>query len=434
MGTCSGNVSKYMPSHSDPNSNQDEISNSVEATWSNRRILWLLAIGTLIVTLIWHAPQEIRYVSEHIRELFITVVLSMVGAYLLRPAVKALLRQPWLGRQRSGRVWATILVFVGCGLAIWLFVLLGLKPVVADVREIWASFVPSNPEERARVLEQWKASLQAALLPYRAILPVDLDDLERAVPGWLGRGAGAMGERLSKSFSPGFLVELILVPVLIFYFLTDGPAIRAEARLLAPLEWRARGARMLGDFDRVLDGYIRGQVWMCLIAWILVTVGLLVLGVPYAFTLGMVAGLTRAIPVVGPLLGGIPLVLVCLITTKSMQITSALLIAFTLMHFLESKVLLPKIIGHEVDLHPVSVIISLLIGMEFFGFMGVFLAVPIAAVLKIFLTEYHESRLNQARLRHDEASAQDAIRAQTLADPTNEMSENFDHPSHIDLK
>ena len=408
--------------------NQNTSESDAES-WSNRRIFWLLAVGTLIVSLIWHAPQEIRYISEHIRELFITVVLSMTGAYLLRPAVRTLLRQPWLNRQRSGRMWATILVFVGCGLVIWLFVLLGLKPVVADVREMWSSFVPSNPEERARVLETWKASLQAALEPYRAILPISLADIERETPGWLGRGAGALGERLSKSFSPGFLVELILVPVLIFYFLTDGPAIRAEARLLAPLEWRARGARMMADFDRVLDGYIRGQVWMCIIAWILVTLGLLVLGVPYAFTLGMVAGLTRAVPVIGPLLGGIPLVVVCLITTQSMEKTSALLIGFTLMHFLESKVLLPKIIGHEVDLHPVSVIISLLIGMEFFGFLGVFLAVPIAAVLKIFLTEYHEARLQKARARGDEATAQAAIQAQTLVDPTNNMSENFGHPS-----
>jgi predicted PurR-regulated permease PerM len=129
---------------------------------------------------------------------------------------------------------------------------------------------------------------------------------------------------------------------------------------------------------------------MCIIAWILVTLMLLVLNVPYAFTLGLVAGLTRAIPIVGPILGGIPLLLVCQFYTGSTQTTLALLSGFTLMHFLESKVLLPKIVGHHVDLHPVSVILSLLIGMEFFGFIGVFLAVPIAAVMKILLAEFHD--------------------------------------------
>jgi predicted PurR-regulated permease PerM len=118
----------------------------------------------------------------------------------------------------------------------------------------------------------------------------------------------------------------------------------------------------------------------------------LALGVRYPFTLGIIAGLTRAIPVIGPLLGAIPLALVCFLTTNSVSTTSLLLLGFTLMHFLESKVLLPRVIGHEVDLHPVTVIIALLVGMEFFGFLGVFLAVPLAAILKIILAEWHAGR------------------------------------------
>jgi predicted PurR-regulated permease PerM len=178
----------------------------------------------------------------------------------------------------------------------------------------------------------------------------------------------------------------------VFYFLCDGPALRTEARLLVPEEWRPRLSRMTAHLDRVFDGYIRGQMLMCLIAWIIVTLMLLALGVKYAFTLGIIAGLTRAVPVIGPLLGAIPLAVVCFVTTRSVPTTALLLLGFTLMHFLESKVLLPQIIGHEVDLHPVTVILALLIGMEFFGIMGVFLAVPIAAVLKIALAEWHEGR------------------------------------------
>jgi len=88
--------------------------------------------------------------------------------------------------------------------------------------------------------------------------------------------------------------------------------------------------------------------------------------------------------------------IVCLIYTQNVQTTIILLGAFMLMHLLESKILLPKIVGHHVDLHPVSVIIALLIGLEFFGFIGVFLAVPIAAVIKIMLVEY--SRNQDAKL------------------------------------
>ena len=79
--------------------------------------------------------------------------------------------------------------------------------------------------------------------------------------------------------------------------------------------------------------------------------------------LGIIAGLTRAVPIIGPLLGALPLTLVCFVTTRSVPTTGLLLLGFTLMHFLESKVLLPQVIGHEVDLHPVTVILALLIGM-----------------------------------------------------------------------
>ena len=363
--------------------------------WSDRRILLLLALGTLVVSVVWHAPRWMHFIGERAGELIITLVLAMSFTYLLRPAILAIHRTRVFGggTSRAGRMWATILIF-GLGLLVlWLFVLVGLKPIVGDMRELWGSFLPRDPQESAAMVAKWKASLKLALAPYSSVLPFNIEDIDQSIPLWIRAGAGWVTTKLSHSVSPSFIVELILVPVLVFYFLTDGPAIRGEARLLCPPSWRLRSREMLAHLDRVLDGYIRGQVWMCIIAWVLVTIGLLILRVPYAFTLGMVAGLTRAVPVIGPLLGGIPLAMVCLISTKSIETTGILLAGFTLMHFLESKVLLPKIVGHEVDLHPVSVIVSLLIGMEFFGFLGVFLAVPIAAVLKIVLADWHAARL-----------------------------------------
>ncbi len=385
-----------------------------EGRWGNKRILWLLAVGTLIVSLVWHAPNEVRYVFERAGELFLTLVLAMTGTYLMRPSVNALMRLPFLRQRRNGRMLATIVVFIGAILLLWLFFLLGLKPIGRDVRELWSNFMPADPADRALKMQAWKDSLRSALTPFAGLLPFKLEEMDAALAAYTQQGAHWVAGKLTHSFSPGFIVELILIPVLVFYFLTDSHALRAEARLLAPREWRPQGSRMLSNLDRVLDGYIRGQLIMCLIAWVFVTLLLLVLHVPYAFTLGMVAGLTRAVPVIGPLLGGVPLILITLLKTGSTQIALTLLIAFTLMHFLESKVLLPKIVGHEVDLHPVTVILSLLVGMEFFGFMGVFLAVPIAALLKILLTEMHEKRAQAAARHGDAATLRDVREANAL--------------------
>jgi predicted PurR-regulated permease PerM len=365
-----------------------------ETEWSNRRIFFVLALGTFIVSAIWHLPREFDFLSEHTGEIVFALVISMGFTYMLRPVVNAFEKVIQASTRRQSRAAATTLVFVFAIALIYIFANIGLKPIVHDAQGFWQSFAAQNATERTTMIEGWKHSVDQALAPYRDFLPPEVTrDAEDAIPNFILSAKEAVSARWLGWFSHiGFLVELILIPVLVFYFLADGPSLRSELKVLCLPQWRARGAEILNHLDRVLDGYIRGQVLMCLIAWILVTIGLLILRVPHAFTLGMLAGLTRAVPIIGPLLGAIPIALVCLLTTQSIQITGFVLLGFTAMHFLESKVLLPKVIGHEVDLHPVSVIIALLLGMEFFGFIGVFLAVPVAALGKVLLLEWQESR------------------------------------------
>ncbi len=363
------------------------ISPREQRHWSDRRILILIALASLIVTVIWHLPQEAEFLSERTGELFLALTLAMATVYILRPVVRGFERL--FGSSHKGKMWATLATFVLAGALLYLMFLVGFKPVQQDVGELLRNFWPKDPGARMALIQQWQASINAALEPYRSFLPADVSADPAYLQEQLKPITKGLGQWLkSQSTHLGFIVEVLLIPVLAFYFLAEGPQIRREARLFVPATWRAPMTRMAHHFDFVLDGYVRGQLWMCIIAWVLVTITLLILGVPHAVTLGLIAGITRAIPVIGPLLGAIPLLVVCLFYTKSVQTTGILLGAFMLMHLLESKILLPKIVGHHVDLHPVSVIIALLIGLEFFGFIGVFLAVPIAAVIKIMLVEY----------------------------------------------
>ncbi|RYX83199.1 AI-2E family transporter [bacterium] len=360
--------------------------------WDEKRLLVFIALATLVVSLVWHIPQEAEYISSRAGELLVALTLALSMFYVLRPVVRAL--EKGCGKGPHARVFATLISFVILFAVCYIFFLVGFKPVQNDVRELVTRFWPRNPQARAQLMEQWQIALQTALVPYRGLIPADaIDDPTKFITGQIGPLMRHITSWLGHQTAHlGFVVELLLIPVLAFYFLSDGASLRREARLLFPISWRPRLSRMGHQFDHILDGYVRGQLWMCIIAWVLVTIMLLILKVPHAFTLGMIAGITRAIPVIGPLLGGIPLLVACLFYTQSMQTTGLLLAAFTLMHFLESKVLLPKIVGHHVDLHPVTVIMALLIGMEFFGAMGVVLAVPIAAMLKVLLTEYHDTQ------------------------------------------
>jgi len=359
--------------------------------WDEKRILAMVALSTLVVSLIWRLPDEAAYISHRGGELLVALTLALSMTYVLRPVVRFCTR--WTGDTARGRTLSTLLAFVLLIGVLYLVFLIGWKPLQRDVGEMFHRFWPHTPEGRARLFADWQHSLQTALLPYRGIVPDAAIDNPRWVPQQLGFIGGHVGEWLKHQTAHlGFIVELLLIPVLAFYFLSDGPSIRREARILFPAKYRAPLARMGGQLDHIFDGYLRGQVLMCLIAWVLVTLTLWALHVPHAMTLGFIAGLTRGIPVIGPLLGGIPLLLACLFYTQSVQTTGLLLLAFTLMHFLESKVLLPKIVGHHVDLHPVTVILALLVGMEFFGIMGVFLAVPIAAMMKVLLSQWHDAQ------------------------------------------
>lgn len=368
----------------------------------------MVALCTLIVSLIWRLPEELAYIGHRTGELLFALTLAMAFTYILRPAVRGLTKLRGFGNSPRGRSSATLIVFGGVILAIYLMFLVGFRPVQRDVRDLIHGFWPTTPEERVALMAKWSGTVKDSLEPYRSFLPADvLDD-----PNYLTSQASKIGTSLAthagfwlskQAGHLGFIVELLLIPVLAFYFLADGPSIRKEIKLLVPIGWRPSLSRMAQHFDFVLDGYVRGQAWMCVIAWALVTLALWALKVPHAVTLGLIAGITRAVPVVGPLLGAVPLLVVCLFYTHSAETTLILGVGFTLMHFLESKVLLPKIVGHHVDLHPVSVILSLLIGMEFFGFIGVFLAVPIAAVLKILLVEYHRTQEQKRAVENGDA-------------------------------
>ena len=351
----------------------------------------MVALATLIVTVIWHLPEEAEFLSHRTGELFLALTLAMATVYVLRPIVH--LFERIFGSTPRGKTWATLTTFALVILALYLMFLVGWRPVQQDITELVRGFWPRDPAARLALIQEWQNSINVALEPYRGFLPADVSANPAFLQEQLKPIVGGIGQWLSAQRTHlGFIVEVLLIPVLAFYFLAEGREIRHEARLFVPPSWRAPLSRMATHLDFVLDGYVRGQAWMCVIAWALTTITLAILGVPHAVTLGLIAGITRAIPVIGPILGAIPLIIVCFISTKSVQTTGILTFAFLMMHFLESKILLPKIVGHHVDLHPVSVIISLLIGLEFFGFIGVFLAVPIAAVIKILLVEYHRNQ------------------------------------------
>jgi predicted PurR-regulated permease PerM len=227
-------------------------------------------------------------------------------------------------------------------------------------------------------------------------LPPDLQALLRRPEGG---GAGGFspvpwlqGALLATVSGIARVVDLILIPVLAFYFVLDGRALRNEFLALVPRRRVREALALLRESSAIMRTYIIAQLWLCVIAGVVVYLGLSLIHMPYALILGLMAGVTRAIPIIGPILGGIPIVLLALVVPGDhgggVALAVKVLVFFSALHLLESKLLMPKFIGHRIHLHAAVVIIVLLVGAEFFGLLGMFLAAPLAAIGRVLVNYY----------------------------------------------
>ena len=203
-----------------------------------------------------------------------------------------------------------------------------------------------------------------------------------------------------------------MIPVLAFYFTLDAKALRNEALFLVPRPQIRPTLAILSEGGAILRDYIIAQFWLAVIAGVAVGVGLKCIGMDYALILGIFAGITRAIPVIGPLLGGIPVVLLSFVygaQSGNPMLWVWVTVFFTALHLIESKFVMPKFLGHRLHLHAAVIIIALLIGGEFFGLIGMFLAAPVAALIRVLVMHY--VILPRKRREQQERQAEGAVMA-----------------------
>lgn len=346
-------------------------------TYSEMRENWLRLCGGVLLLAV------AAVVLWQVRGVVVTVLLAVTLAYALRPLV-ALLCRPGLllrdGLHRLPRWLAAAAVFLVIAL---LLVEAGMVSAPALGRQI--------SELQAR-WPRWQADLTSLADALEDFQQEQLPPLARAVVESWQQGLGELGSALAKRglgmtvHGMGLVVELILVPIIAFYILADAPSIRQQVLFFVPRRHLQQIEEGLARADDIMERYIKGQVILCIIAFAVVTGGLWAIGVDFYLLLGLVAGITRAIPIIGPLVGAIP-VFITVLLTKSGVVACWVLVLFTLMHVLESKLLMPAILGRQLDLHPVLIIVALLVGAEMGGLLGMFLAAPVLAAVKALVAE-----------------------------------------------
>jgi predicted PurR-regulated permease PerM len=333
---------------------------------SNRAIVRTVGILVLLLVVLW-----VAWLS---RGVLIWVGVSALFAVAINPAVKSVQRRLHLPR------WSAIVtVYVVLLLALAAAASLLVPPLIDAGQEL-ADDVPGYVErlQESRLVQD---------LDERYGL---LDQLESRVTEVLGDVAGpdtafALATRVANG-----LVAFVAIAVMTFLFSLYGRQLRAWVLKEAPSDQRARVAKIADDIYRVIAGYFVGLLIVAVMAGIIAWIFLSIIGVPGAAVLGFWVSISTLLPLVGATIGAIPYVLVAFF--QDWKLGVAALVFVLIYQQVENNVIQPAIQRRTVQLNPLLIIISVLIGAELLGLVGVLLAIPIAGTLQVVLQDLWRTR------------------------------------------
>jgi len=338
--------------------------------------------------------------------LAVVVWLLMALGPILTPFVLALLLA-WLGDplvdrvERSGRsrTFGVSLVFVLMILLLALALLI-LVPLIERQMVTLMDSLPAYREWIVGTAVPWIEARTGFALSEWAD-PQRLIELVREHWQEAGGVASTFFGYLQRS---GFvfvtwIINLVLVPILTFYFLRDWDALVERVASLIPRDHIDTVARLARESDERLGGFLRGQFMVMVAQGVFYAIGLQVIGLRLGILVGLIAGLISFVPYLGATVGAILMLLAALVQSQGIDWQLLILgtAVFTAGQLLESYVLTPRLVGDRIGLHPVAVIFAVMAGGQLFGFLGMLIALPVAAVANVLLRFAHE-RYTASRL------------------------------------
>src|SRR5512139_3506305 len=315
-----------------------------------------------------------------LNDILLPFVVGIVVAYFLDPVVIRLQR---LGMSRT---WATTavtivaaLVAIGAAMAI-------LPPLFGQIQ----SLIVNAPQ----YIVQAAARVQPLIEPLRDKLglpSLSLQELQAEATQWAGQAlaiAGSLAGGLAKRGVAliNLLALMFLTPVVTFYLLRDWEKLITAIDGALPLDHAATIRKLAGESNAAIAGYLRGQALVCIVLGSIYAIGLSLVGLQFGLVIGLIAGAISFIPFVGTFVGATMALGMALAQFPPDWFGVVKVAAvFLFGQAMEGNVLSPKLVGDRVGLHPVWIMFALLAGGSLFGFVGVLIAVPTAAVIGVIV-------------------------------------------------
>ena len=331
---------------------------------------WLILVGVLGFVLWLLAPVLMPF------------VVAALFAYLGDPLVDRLER-------RMPRSLAVSLVF------------LVMTVVVVAIIVVLVPFIERQISNFLTQLPTWIAWFQTRAAPWldqHLGISTDVLDTQQLIgvlqSNWKEAGgfATAVLAKVSKSGLTivGWALNIVLIPVVAFYLLRDWDIMVERIHALVPRSIEPVVVHLARESDDVLGAFLRGQLSVMVVLGVLYGVGLWAVGISVGPLIGMIAGLISFVPYLGAITGVVMGVIAALVQYQDWAHVALVLMVFAIGQTLEGYVLVPRLVGEKIGLHPVAVIFAVLAGGELFGFLGVLLALPVASVVMVLLRYAHQ--------------------------------------------
>jgi predicted PurR-regulated permease PerM len=333
----------------------------------------------VIVLLLLAVKDFLGLVIGSLTFLFFMIVLAIFLAYLINPLVD-LIRRPFAATYprlmpRSLAIGLSFLiVFAALSLSVYY-----LAPGVTQQARRFAENVPSYTQSVQSAINDMNRRLDRMRIP---------DSVQEQVNERINLFLAASGTFLTTMlgltaiYAVTYLPWLILVPILAFFFLKDAHLFKVGLLRVVPVgDWRSRVESVMADINNTLNAYARAQLISCLYIGVTCTIGFYLIGNDYALLLGILAGVLELIPLLGPLTIGILATMVSGFESGSQAVVTALFLG--LLRILQDYFVYPRIIREGIHLHPLAVILSVLAGEQVAGIPGVFIAIPLVALLTV---------------------------------------------------
>ena len=335
------------------------------------------------------AVAVILWIIVKLTGVILLLVLSIFFAYFVSPLVE-FIRRPVTLRGRTlalPRVAAICLAYVVIALGI----VLAFYLIVPSLGNQFPEFAGQAKGYWMTVGEKVQ-QLNEYFRSHRMPGPL-VDAANNAVPGLVEKVSHTVSDFVTHAIGyVGYLPWLVLIPILAFFLLKDAEGFRRSALQMLPRgRWRWRGDEFFQDLNSTLAAYIRAQLTACLFIGIICAIGFTLLGLPGPVVMGFIAALFEFIPLVGPLSVAIMAALLALLHAGPLS-AFLILLFLGVLRVVQDYVIYPRLIGQGIHLHPLAVIFAILAGHELAGVAGIFLAIPVVAILTVSYRHWMEHR------------------------------------------